>query len=610
MTGCVTAVPQIGVPGPEASSDMLEAFVTAERAYASPWVEPRDDAPLAAEAELVALARAPVALRRALARVAGRMVATRGWERLGFARLADYAAERAGLSARELRDLALVDQALGELPELEAAFLARRIGWTQLRLLCRVARPEDERDWLEVAARLSARALAREVRAVDERARQTGAATGSAEEDDETRAGVAVRCTPQVRARWWHARQLANRVAGHTLSPAAFVEALTGEVLSAVPLEVDCEDAKRVSQDAIGSERVPPSPLSTDPAGRDPVGGADGSPAAAPGFAAALERDLDDADAFELDARLGRAVRLEAQHLARVASLLEVVVAFDLHRDRGFGGLDAYAEERLGMAPSRARALLRIARAGGVCPPLREAFAAGRLSWVQAHILVPLLLDPGAAAHRLAWIEHAARVSVRRLRDDVERAIAIGVFAPGAVGGRDDDGLQTGAKTRSRPDNVRLFFAASPELAHLFRAALATVQRRLERIRGRPSCESEALAAMLEHAIEAWEASGRRRGAVPREHRVLERDGWRCTAPGCSSYRNLHAHHVVFRSRSGSDEFSNLTALCAWHHQRGIHGGAGVLRCTGTAPSGLRFELGLRAGHPPLAAYGPGEVLL
>jgi hypothetical protein len=46
--------------------------------------------------------------------------------------------------------------------------------------------------------------------------------------------------------------------------------------------------------------------------------------------------------------------------------------------------------------------------------------------------------------------------------------------------------------------------------------------------------------------------------------------------------------------------------LCAWHHQRGVHGH--ILRCTGIAPDELRFELGLRAGQPPLVAYGPGEV--
>jgi hypothetical protein len=85
--------------------------------------------PLGLEARLVAEARGPAALRRALARVAGRVVAARSWERLGFARLSDYAAERAGLSARELRDLAHVDRALRELPALEAAIprISRRV---------------------------------------------------------------------------------------------------------------------------------------------------------------------------------------------------------------------------------------------------------------------------------------------------------------------------------------------------------------------------------------------------------------------------------------------------------------------------------------------------
>jgi len=49
---------------------------------------------------------------------------------------------------------------------------------------------------------------------------------------------------------------------------------------------------------------------------------------------------------------------------------------------------------------------------------------------------------------------------------------------------------------------------------------------------------------------------------------VFERDGYRCTVPGCTSQRNLHAHHVLFRSAGGSDDLANLTTLCAAHHQR------------------------------------------
>lgn len=107
--------------------------------------------PVEPEAEVYALARAAGPLRRALARVAGRMVATPGWERLGFPRLADYARECAGMSPREVRDLARVDRALEALPRLDRAFVAGELGWTQLRLVCRVARPENEHEWLALA---------------------------------------------------------------------------------------------------------------------------------------------------------------------------------------------------------------------------------------------------------------------------------------------------------------------------------------------------------------------------------------------------------------------------------------------------------------------------
>jgi hypothetical protein len=322
---------------------------------------------------------------------------------------------------------------------------------------------------------------------------------------------------------------------------------------------------------------------------------------------AALERNLDAADAFELDRRLRLAVRLEARGLARVAGLLAEVVAWGAHRELGYRGLDAYAEERLGICASRARALLRIERATQTCPPLRAAFASGRLSWVQSHALVPLLLDDAAARFRERWIEHAQRVSVRRLGDDVARALATGELAPPPLAPTDLQASAIPASANESLEAASLFFTAPAEVGQLFRALLATVQRRLERIRGRPARISDALEAMLDHALAAWQPETPT-ARQKREWRVYERDGWRCTAPGCASHRNLQQHHVVFRSRGGSNEAGNLTTLCAWHHLRGVHGR--VIRCTGTAPGALRFELGLRDGAAPLAAYASGDVLV
>jgi hypothetical protein len=223
---------------------------------------------------------------------------------------------------------------------------------------------------------------------------------------------------------------------------------------------------------------------------------------------------------------------------------------------------------------------------------------------VQAQALVPVLHIESSGPWHAAWIAHAQRVSVRRLEDDVERA----VVAAAAIGAEalapSDRGAnpQTGAHPTPSKRTTRFFFTGPRDVARLFRAVLATVQRRIERHEGRTASESEALHAMLVHFLAVWNQP-----RVPKDHAVFERDGWRCTVPGCSSYRNLHNHHIRFRSAGGSDDLSNRTTLCAWHHLRGVH--AGIVRCTGTAPGELHFALGVRADRPPLLRYGPGEVM-
>jgi hypothetical protein len=123
-------------------------------------------------------------------------------------------------------------------------------------------------------------------------------------------------------------------------------------------------------------------------------------------------------------------------------------------------------------------------------------------------------------------------------------------------------------------------FGAPEEVARLFLAMVARV----------------GLERLLDHAIATWLAT-----AQP-GHEVFERDGWRCTAPACSARRNLHRHHIVYRSHRGPDDPWNLTTLCAWHHQRGVHGRG--LKIRGRAPDDLDFELGVgrfRSGDRKIA---------
>jgi hypothetical protein len=766
------------------------------------------------EADLARLARAQAPLRRAAGALARRLIVERGWERLGFARLRDYAAERLGLSARSLYDLAHSHDALRALPAIDAAFLRGDISWTKARLLARVATAADEDAWLARAARLTADALAHEVRAVD--AGAAGRAPLDADDEDgASHENVRIRCTPRVQGKWYRARQLAWRVAGHPVEPWQCAEMVAAEVLSALPMDADADagvamggaavcrspggiagdgagagsrspdaerppdvregverapiggastDAKHGSQLAVGAPRVagdreggerdsprasatcdpaggehgsPRAPVAGDPAGDerrspqapaadhpaegerrsprapaadDPAGGEHGSPRApaasdpaagqhssprapaagenpwrvsgpagtagaimtparAPSFqrsvVESLVGDLEHAGPFQLDRRLRRAVRLEQRLDAELGARLALVARAHLHGARGYPDLDAYARERLGMAPRKARALLRLERARRVVPAIGVAYGAGRLSWLQAHALLPVLLVPAARRHGEAWIRWALQVSFRRLQDDVAWAVLVHETDPvefartgglpvdarethgardpygapirttagpsldpgrdpgDAASGYDEvsagDGLgaprrdgspeepahrQIGAQPRISGETTHLFFHAPRDVARLFRAVLCTVRRALERQTGRLPSEGEAFDAMLEHAADAWLPAGSRLRVA---QRVFARDGWRCTAPGCSAHRNLHDHHIVFRSAGGSNELDNRTTLCAWHHLRGVH--AGVVRCAGAAPAALRFELGLRSDLPPLLAFGPGERL-
>jgi hypothetical protein len=124
-------------------------------------------------------------------------------------------------------------------------------------------------------------------------------------------------------------------------------------------------------------------------------------------------------------------------------------------------------------------------------------------------------------------------------------------------------------------------FWAPREVAVLFEALVARL----------------GLEAMLDHAIATWLEVG----AQFEDYADFERDGYRCTVPGCTARRNLQSHHIHFRSAGGPDLAWNRTTLCAHHHHRGVH--AGSLAVRGRAPDGLVYTLGV-------GRFGSGDVRL
>src|SRR6058998_2634660 len=88
--------------------------------------------------------------RAVLGRLARAFLRRRAHHPLGFARLGDFARERLGLSAREVQSLAHVAERLRQLPAVAAAFARGELGWTRVRQLVAVAKPENQNTWLDL----------------------------------------------------------------------------------------------------------------------------------------------------------------------------------------------------------------------------------------------------------------------------------------------------------------------------------------------------------------------------------------------------------------------------------------------------------------------------
>jgi hypothetical protein len=302
----------------------------------------------------------------------------------------------------------------------------------------------------------------------------------------------------------------------------------------------------------------------------------------------------------------------------RIGRLLRVVVDHRFYRTFGFRSIEAYVRERLGISARKAWALLKIEKATLRSDDFARAYRDGRLSWVRALALLPVLDRTNAPA----WIARAELVTVRRLNDEVECVLASrdalgpGVpFTPPPVDSplaspirvipadecRDlslaarlqigAQGVQAAMGADRAERNVALE-VSDAEVRFTGPASVVALLRDVLDAFAEPGEPRwTALERLLRHVITHWEST-------PRHHDpVFARDGWRCTVPACSSRRNLHDHHIRFRSRGGHNRRDNRTVVCAAHHLHGIH--AGTIQAAGVAPYAIEWRLGIRPGTPP-----------
>ena len=270
----------------------------------------------------------------------------------------------------------------------------------------------------------------------------------------------------------------------------------------------------------------------------------------------------------------------------QVGRLLRVFLDRRLYRLMLFPSANRYVTERLGLSPRKARALVALERKTWTTPGLEDAYRAGDLSWVRALAILPVVSESTGGA----WIARAQAVTVRRLLDEVEWALVARdgvepIEPPPAGAALVASERQTCAHDDWEYPDAEITFRAPVSVVALFRTAILSFA---------PPTYGlwQGFERLLRHVKAEWEAQPRHRDPI------FARDGWRCAVPACTSRRNLHDHHIVFRSRGGDNARDNRITVCAWHHLRGIH--AGRVRAWGEAPDGVTWELGVRPGYWPL----------
>ncbi len=599
----------------EAAGALLESCVCAEttsrRGRPEGW---REDAAFRGDALAMSLKAALDRLTLVTARAAEPFCRQRGWFELGYARAEDFTRERLGRSSRWLRDLAVLAEACGRLPGLAEALTGddggRPIGAVAATLIGRVASVESLPAWVARARLLCVRAVREAVR----QTRTDGFDVPDVPADDgcEDRQAVFIEAPPAVWVAFDETLDLYRAVEGHESTVTSFVDALVAEATTG-PSPIDIVSLRP----AHGSPRE-----AVESALAETTGNWSHLPeASGDSWAFLLARQsLERFHELQKVAGSGGPVELESQLRALVES------EDDLQRrlgmvlaemgDRGawsrlrFAGLGHYAEQRLGMSRTTARDRARAARVLRNMEQVRQAHEAGAIGLEATLRIVRLLRRTEATddAQR-AWIARAREATIKRLRDEMRelnrQRDGAGSVTPAPL---DDAAWQASIRrepgmSRERIRRLGESLATDPgpavfqritlpdDIADRFVAAIEAERRRLQAVvdTDRRVPAWVGLFSLLAQFVDTWDPP---RGSRRRGQPVFERDGYRCTAPGCTSRRNLQVHHLVHRSWGGGDEHSNLATECVTHHLRGEHGG--LASCRGRAPLGVVWRLGRR----------------
>lgn len=109
------------------------------------------------------------------------------WAPLGFSSCAAWLGWRIGLGLEAAREQVRVARALGSLPKLDALFGRGEIGYSKVRAITRVATPDNEQDFIDVAAHATASQLERLTRSYRSAVERADVSSKSGQQREDSR---------------------------------------------------------------------------------------------------------------------------------------------------------------------------------------------------------------------------------------------------------------------------------------------------------------------------------------------------------------------------------------------------------------------------------------
>ena len=371
---------------------------------------------------------------------------------------------------------------------------------------------------------------------------------------------------------------------------------------------------------------------------------ADGSTQTASGSEAGAVIDNDAGDWKRAHSDLVRLAALRASLDWDEGRSLLAALRFGAHLKLGFGSFIEYIERLFGYRPRLTQEKLRVAEALEELPELDKALRDGVLSWSKVRELtrVATLTTEGS------WIKAARGRTVRDVerlvsgrkpgdrpsnpataeakRHKLSFEVSAEVLATfrdamaklrRETGGKLDDDAALLLMTRQvlggPADHGRASYQLSVTVCERCRQAyqhgggervevdaevLAMAECDAQRL-GQTHVGAAVESAKFDARVGAEAASALAGSKAPTptrvtqsvppavRRRVFERDGRKCSVPGCRHSQYLDLHHIKPRAEGGDHDPEKLVTLCGVHH-RAAHTGALVV--TGSYSSGFAFR--------------------